>query len=227
MPDASITGNHDQWGGQNFPVGGGPLAAQALVPKTLPYVISQPLPNGRRLLLAGIDTDADVSPRGLWRLFALGSFQSQLVALEQMLPPWKEDDIRVLLAHHSLARTGLALRMDDASKAALKVFLADLQFSVLLTGHTHERLFTNSSVSGRGRARTVQELTCGTTTQHDQVPYGWRSAFGRFPQRNWPPNMLLMHQLFAKPDGGTGWEARPYVRIQGGFKALPSISFDV
>jgi hypothetical protein len=220
VPSASITGNHDQWGGSNHPRGGGPLAARALAPIDMPFVLKYPLANGRRLLLAGIDTDADISPRGVKRVLAIGSFQNQLVALEQKLPPSERGDIRVLMAHHSMARTNLTLRMDAASKAALGAFLADHGFSIVLSGHTHEQLFSTMPVTASGGATTnIEELTCGSTTQHDQVPYNWRSVVGKLPTRSWPPNTLLVHRIMGLP-GATTWETEAYVRVNGKFGSL-------
>ena len=221
MPAASITGNHDQWGGSINPIGGGPLASGALVPNAMPFVLQYPLANGRRLLLAGIDTDFNVSPRGMKRLLARGSFQDQLVTLEQQLQmlPRLDGDIRVLMAHHSMARTGLVLRMDTASKAALSAFLANQGFSILLSGHTHEQLFTTIPVTGRSGTCNVWELTCGSTTQHDQVPYNWRTIVGTLPTRNWRENTLMVHRLFATP-GATTWKTQAYVRTAKGFGTL-------
>jgi DNA repair exonuclease SbcCD nuclease subunit len=220
VPVASITGNHDQWGGLNRPWGGGPLAAGALVPSNMPFVLQYPLANGRRLLLAGVDTDADINPRGMKRVLAMGSFQNQLVALDQKLPRWQPGDIRVLMSHHSMARKGLTLRMDAGSKAALSVFLADSKFSILLSGHTHEHLFSPFGVTASdGTPAQVEELTCGSTTQHDQVPYSWRSFMGKLPTRAWPANTLLVHRIIGTP-GATTWETEAWVRTSGGFRSL-------
>jgi hypothetical protein len=219
VPDASITGNHDQWGGRNSPIGGGPLVSRALVPMALPFVHSYVLRNGRRLLLAGIDTDSNVRPWGVKRLLAMGSFQDQLVALEGILPRAEKRDIRVLMAHHSMARTDLLLRMDGASKAALSSFLANHGFSILLSGHTHEQLFSTIPVAGRGGNGIVEELTCGSTTQHDQVSYSWRTLVGKLPKRQWPANKLMVHRLIGTP-GATTWETQAFVRTANGFGTL-------
>jgi Calcineurin-like phosphoesterase len=220
VPRASITGNHDQWGGLNWPWGGGPLASLGLVPNGMPFVLMYPLANGRRLLLAGIDTDADISPRGMKRVLAMGSFQSQLVALEQKLPKSERGDIRVLMAHHSMARANVPLRMDAASKAALSAFLGDQGFSILLSGHTHEQLFCTLPVTAsNGTISTLEELTCGSTTQHDQVPYNWRSLVGNLPTRQWPANTLMVHRIMGSP-GATTWETQAYVRTSGAFRSL-------
>jgi hypothetical protein len=219
MPPASITGNHDQWGGRNHPIGGGPLASGALVPQSLPFVSTYPLANGRRLILAGIDTDSNVHPWGLMRFFAMGSFQDQLMRLAPGLPRYEPRDIRVFLAHHSLAKAGVVLRMDDASKDALSIFLADHRFSIVLSGHTHRRLFTTLTVTRPQGTFTVEELTCGSTTQHDQVPYNWRSVLGNLPARGWRSNTLMVHRLLAIP-GKTLWETQAYVRTPQGFKSV-------
>jgi hypothetical protein len=219
MPPASITGNHDNWGGSNHPVGGGPLAARTLVPNDMPFVLRYALPNGRRLLLSGIDTDAQIKPWGMKRVYAIGSFQQQLVALEQLLPSRRPGDIRVLLAHHSMARTSFRLRMDAGSRAALSAFLSNHGFSILLSGHTHHRMFSSLPVSGRNGSSHVEELTCGSTTQHDQVPYSWRNLIGKLPSRRWPDNTLIVHRLYGTP-GATRWEAQAYVRTTRGFQSM-------
>jgi DNA repair exonuclease SbcCD nuclease subunit len=220
VPEASITGNHDQWGGTNRPWGGGPLASQALVPQDMPFVLTSTLANGRRLLLAGIDTDADISPKGVARVLARGSFRNQLVALEQKLPTRTLSDIRVLMLHHSMAHDGFALKIDHVSKAALFAFLADQRFSLVLSGHTHEQLFSKIPIqSSSGAASVIEELTCGSTTQHDQVPYNWRSLLGNRPARAWPANTLLVHTLVGVP-GATVWQTEAFVRLSGLFQSM-------
>jgi hypothetical protein len=217
MPAASITGNHDQWGGVNHPWGGGPLNARALAPNSMPFLLTYPLANGRRLLLAGIDTDADIKSRSIKRVLAQGSFQNQLIALKQRLPRAEAEDIRVLIAHHSMACHSLTLRMDDASWKALGAFLADHQFSILLSGHTHAEEFNKIPITAsNGSAADIVELTCGTTTQHDQVPYNWRNIFGSYPTRNWPENTLFVHRILGTP-GATTWECQAYGRGPSGF----------
>jgi hypothetical protein len=220
MPPASITGNHDQWGGVNRPCGGGPLSAGALAPNSMPFVLLYPLANGRRLLLAGIDTDADINPKGVKRILAQGSFQNQLVALSQVMPRSDPSDIRVMMAHHSMACTSLTLRMDDASWTALGAFLADNKFSIILSGHTHDQTFNKIPITASNGTRAdVEELTCGTTTQHDQVPYNWRSIFGNYPTRQWPENTLFVHRIMAAP-GATFWVTQAYGRSPSGFGTL-------
>jgi hypothetical protein len=220
VPEASITGNHDQWGGVNRPWRGGPLASNALVPKAMPFVLDSTLANGRRLLLAGIDTDADISPKGVARILARGSFQNQLVALEQKLPSRTLSDIRVLMLHHSIAHSGFVLKIEHASKAALFTFLADLGFSLVLSGHTHEQLFSKIRIqSSGGAASLIEELTCGSTTQHDQVPYNWRSLLGNRPARAWPANTLMVHKLVGVA-GATMWDTEAFVRLNGSFQSM-------
>jgi hypothetical protein len=220
VPEASITGNHDQWGGVNRPWGGGPLASKALVPHDMPFVLTSTLANGRRLTLAGIDTDADVPPKSMTRVLARGSFLNQLVALEQKLPTRELTDIRVLLLHHSMTHNGFVLKIDHASKAALFAFLADQAFSLVLSGHTHEQLFSTLPIqSSSGTVSSIEELTCGSTTQHDQVPYDWRSWIGNRPARQWPANSLLVHRVIGAP-GATTWDTEAFVRLNGAFQSL-------
>ncbi len=220
VPDASISGNHDQWGGVNHPWGGGPLASKTLVPQAMPFVLTAGLANGRRLILAGIDTDADVSPKSMTRVLARGSFSNQLAALEQKIPTREERDIRVLMLHHSMAHDGFVLRIEHACKQALFTFLADKAFSLVLSGHTHAQLFSKIPIqSSSGTVSLIEELTCGSTTQHDQVPYNWRSWLGNRPARHWPTNTLLVHKLLGT-EGQTMWDTEAFVRLNGAFQSL-------
>lgn len=217
MPDASIPGNHDHWGGRNQPLGGGPLAAGALIPKTFPYVTQRPLLYGITLVLAGIDTDAAVHPLSLKRFMAVGSFQQQLASLQGMLTPKAKREVRILLSHHSHAWGGNLLRMDAGSRQGLEQFLVDNEFDVLLTGHTHAPLLTKTSMSGGGNSRAVRELRCGTSTQHQVVPLNWRRAFGGLPRKRWPKNTLLVHDIYGGPTY-LRWCTQGFVREVGGFK---------
>src|SRR5207302_3824112 len=119
------------------------------------------------------------------------SFQNQLAALTTRLHAGKaRQPIRVLLMHHSWHKRGLVLSIARASRAALEQFLVAERFQLILTGHTHEPLANNFTVPIAG-ATSILECRCGTTSQHDHVPYAWRGLLGNFPSRNWPMNSLL------------------------------------
>jgi hypothetical protein len=89
-----------------------------------------------------------------------------------------------------------------------------------LSGHTHEQRFSSIPIqSSSGTASLIEELTCGSTTQHDQVPYNWRSWFGNRPARQWPANTLLVHRLVGAA-GATTWDTEAFVRLSGAFQSM-------
>lgn len=172
----------------------------------------------------GIDTDRDVSPRGLKRLRAVGSFQSQLGALGGLLTTKKREQIRVLLMHHSWHTRGLLLSIDRGSRSALNQFLVDHEVQIVLTGHTHHALVQKFIPPVRG-AQPILEGRCGTTTQNDQVAYNWRTLFGTLPWRKWPRNALLVHRLYEEA-GRTIWEAETFGRMRKGFVSRGQLGMD-
>ncbi|CAM2178625.1 metallophosphoesterase family protein [Burkholderia cepacia] len=212
-----IPGNHDQWGGVNFPWG----SAQSVygvshLSSPMPFVSPAiRLASGNDLIFCGVDSDADVSSRSLGRLRAIGSFQSQLASLATMLGPKAKDEIRVLLVHHSWSHSGWTLRMTKASKTAMSNFVAAHGVKIVLSGHTHGVKTTPISVHGPASAH---ELCCGTTTQFDHVPYEWATLMGSVPKRNWPTNALFVHKL-RQSGAALTWEAQPWFRDpQAGFR---------
>lgn len=219
-----IPGNHDQWAGRFHPVGGHPSNYPGVFPlPTLPWADSTRNVGGRKLVLAGIDSDDDVGPYDQSRVLAKGDFQSQLAKLGGMLGPRGQGEIRVLLIHQSWHRGGLTLRMRKASRQALEQFLDQYGFSLILTGHTHGPLLRSFTV---GQANsTIRETRCGTTTQHDVTPYKWSSLLGTFPTRSkWPQNTLVVHKLYVDP-GQTSWEAQVYERTRGKFRSCGHSGF--
>jgi hypothetical protein len=219
--DTAIPGNHDHWPGAPRIWGGPTTALGSYFPAAnLPFVRKLPaLANGRVVQLIGIDTDHDVSPLRLKRLRAVGSFQNQLAAAAPLLGAKQPQEIRVLLMHHSYNHRGWTLGIDRGSRAALDQFLAAHQIQVLLTGHTHLPLIQRF-VPQVERAQTVLECRCGTSTQHDQVSYQWRTLFGAFPTRRWPANTLLVHRLHDE-NGTTWWSVETFLRTRSqGFVTL-------
>jgi 3',5'-cyclic AMP phosphodiesterase CpdA len=213
-----IPGNHDQWGGKCQPFGARPANYRLVFgQQSSPWVDATRSVGGRKLIFAGIDSDADVGPFSSARVLAQGDFQSQLAALGSIVGPKQRGEIRVLLIHHSWHRNGMTLRMRHASKRALGQFLDQFGFSVLLTGHTHNPLLKQFNVGNSGSA--VWELRCGSTTQHDVTPYKWKTLLGRFPSRlHWSTNTLIVHKLFVD-SGLTTWEAQVYERVRGRFSS--------
>jgi 3',5'-cyclic AMP phosphodiesterase CpdA len=215
---AGIPGNHDQWGGVNFPWSGfQSVFRNSALSKATPYV--QPpeqLANGLKLVVCGIDSDADVNRLSLDRFRAIGAFQSQLARLAKTLGPNPGDEVRVLLVHHSWNHQGPILRMTGASKNAMRNFVVAHGVKIVLSGHTHGAKMLPISLLGRPDAH---ELCCGTTTQLDNIPFEWSNLMGKVPNRKWPENTLLVHQL--RVDGADlKWEAQPWFRdVQNGFQA--------
>jgi hypothetical protein len=213
-----IPGNHDHWGGTNFPWGGSPstFAGTTLTPG-MPHIWPGiPLANGRTLVMCGVDSDADVYPLGPNRLRAIGSFQSQLTKLATALGPNPGNEVRVLMVHHSWNHQGKILRMTTASKTAMHSFVIAHGIKIVLSGHTHGVKMLPITAGGLPDAH---ELCCGTTTQLDHVPYDWATLMGNVPKRQWPTNTLLVHRLWDR-HGVLEWEAQPWFRNnQAGFQA--------
>ena len=213
--DYAIPGNHDTFPGLPVIVGPSTAAFGAYFPQ-LPLVCPPiPLPTGQTVIIAGVNSDADVSAWGKKRLLARGSFCSQLGALIQVLNPLTAEEIRVLLVHHSWHHQGFSLRMDTGSRQALAELLVDENFKVILTGHTHQgvmEIFEPRLDS----THQVLEARSGTTVQIDSVPLNWRTLFGRRPKKNLPKNTLIVHRLY---DTGSQivWHCVGYVRTRSGF----------
>lgn len=210
--DTAIPGNHDHWPGWPIVRGGPHLTFWKYFPSgKLPYVWSRTLKNGRVLKLIGINTDADVDPsgKGFKRDRAVGSFQTQLAAVAPKLGAPTNAEIRVLLMHHSWHKRGPILSIDRGTRGALAPFFQTHGIKLVLTGHTHQPLLRRFTISGD----MLLECRCGTTTQHDQIPYLWRTLFGRFPRRWWPANTLLVHRLYDE-GGSTQWYVETFVRTR-------------
>lgn len=224
----AIPGNHDHWIGQSV-IWGGPGAAfpHYFPPGNFPYVLPPiTLTNGRVLEIIGINTDADVSPYGLKRFRAVGSFQNQLAAAAKV--GRKHDGrIRILLMHHSWAHRGFLLSIDRGTRSALEQWLVAHEIDIMMSGHLHEPLFNNFTARFGSDSQTVLECRCGATTIADQVPYAWRNYFGSHPNRTWPKNSLIEHSLFDQ-GSTTRWRAQAYDRSKTqGFLPVPNGHIDV
>ncbi len=209
--ELSIPGNHDHWPGNGWVLG---RAAPGLR-QSFPLLHSPrriPLPGGRSVLFAGIDSDADVWSWSPSRALARGAFRSQLRRLARSLPLPAPHEIRVLLLHHSPQFRGLDLGIQRRSRAALDRFVARHQFRVLLTGHIHTpdakvRAFPHGE---------VLEARAGTMSLRDYLPANW-IAEGTGPLDPLPRNALLVHRLYETAGSGLSWRTSLHVRTQQGF----------
>lgn len=208
----AIPGNHDHWPGTRM-VWGAPTEGLAATFPEVPIPIDRvPLGDGRVLVFAGIDTDADVRPTfpGTSRLFGRGKFVSQLQALDHTLGTPRDDEIRVLLMHHSRLHRSFAQGIVASSRTALDAFIERRDVAVLLTGHVHRPFGEVFEVGDRdGVSWEVLEARCGTTTQRDELPLDWVAAGGAAAtiEERLPPNTLLVHRLVETQDGRVEWRA--------------------
>lgn len=225
----TIPGNHDHWGGNWQPIGGRPSYYDPHdKTQETPYQLRIPLTATRDLVLVGINTDRNIWPWGIKRLLAVGSFKDELVDRKIALAGSQMTDIRVALAHHSLSVRTRTLRMEKSSRLAFETYLDTNGFKAVLTGHTH--VFQVPKQPGK-YGHSFEEIRCGSTTQHDRVPYNWVTITGQpVEDRDWQQNTLLVHRIYQQPDLMT-WETRAYGRFDdGGFDWLGrqhSLSFVV
>ena len=177
------------------------------------------LAGGASVVLIRVDSDADVRPKGSHRLFARASFRSQLKAALKLLPtPPTEREVRVLLVHHSPSCGTFHLGMSGRMRKELEDFLVQTDTRVVLTGHVHEPQTRPRLPAGT----RYLEARCGTTTQLDVIPQGWKV-------RNPPPpsNTLLVHRLTERtPGGAMDWGVETYVRGRSGFVPVPKHAVD-
>jgi len=234
----AVSGNHDNWPGTPT-IFGGPTICKSKVYRPMPYYqVAWPsanpaavlqLPNGYSLSFLGIDTDADVDPRGLYdRPFARGAFQSQLAKLAPELPVPKEKEIRVLLLHHSTQYTSRspALQIAKDRKAALYDFAAKHNIRIFLCGHTHVPKLTEFPVSYLGEDYPVFEACCGATTRRTDLPPDAADWLGSYPRWKFLPNSLMIHRLL-----GDGmrllWQTKVYIEKRTGFAEDNQLYFEV
>lgn len=227
--DFGIYGNHDHWGGINWPFGG-PTAGFATFFNQFPLVRGPlTLSNGIYLRFLLIDTDADVGAYSKDRVLARGKFVSQLTHLGNLLPAHPDDnEIRVLLMHHSCmpgdptAAPGTPSRMapleiDRGTRQVLDRFLVDYGIRVILCGHRHTPRLSHLTPTNGVETGTVFEARCGTTTQLDRYPNDVLSKIN-VQNRKLHPNSLILHRLVERSDG-VYWRSEVYFRSprHGGF----------
>lgn len=228
-----IPGNHDHWPGTGN-IFGSPTSSFKNIFGDVPgwdTIRSAGVPTVRFLR---IDTDVDVDPNGLNRFLARGSFTSHLQQLENELEPPNDNEIRVLILHHSRAHAidralpklqRVVLGIDNACLEALDDFIVNNDIAVMLTGHLHDPTVHLHHVHSRGHTLEVMEARCGTTTQRYTLPYTWRTPTGkRVVRKGRSPNTLLIHQLRNRDDG-IYWESTTYVLTpQQGFVPYTDLS---
>jgi hypothetical protein len=238
-PHHVIPGNHDHWPGRYYMLGPVGRRMRGWAPH-LPY---QHVPAGPprppvRIRFLALNTDAEVGAWGRDRLLARGRFVRQVEHLDrelrQKLPGEPDpDEIRVLLAHHSLAyraaappattwfgrarralwgsRHRPALEIDPRSRLALEQLLADFDIRVLLTGHTHTvdvRVHVCLRPGG-GKPFRFLEACCGTSSQLAHAPADRPGVEGRIAAHT-----FLLHHLFR--DGrGVVWRTETWERTLG------------
>lgn len=180
---------------------------------------TQTLPGGRTIRFIRIDSDADIRSYGVSRLMARGAFQSQLTKAARLLDEIADDEneIRVLLIHHSYHCQGMKLSINAASRQAFEHFLSDYRIALIMTGHLHKPLL-HSFVPPTPESSPVLEARCGTTTQVDRVPYHWTTVTGQLAKRKFPKNVLLVHRLFEDTRGQVFWNVEILERTRLGFK---------
>ncbi len=198
--DLSIPGNHDHWPGTGGVLGRPSVALKSSFPE-LPWIRHLPLGRDRLLTIAAIDSDADVPPWSSARAWGRGHFQSQLAALDVMMPRRAAGEVRVLLMHHSPMVEKYHLGIVRGSRAALAAFLPKHGFKVILCGHVHH---ARALIHQHGHGR-VLEARCGSTTQRDCIPAG-----GTASRHGIPHNTLLVHRLEEDDDGVVTWRSELY-----------------
>ena len=205
--DRSIPGNHDQWPGiPFFPLGGPNKTVHKLFAahRVGPHVA---LPGRRVLEFLRLDSDADVDPWSAQRLYACGSFVSNLATLDSKMTPPETNRIRVLLIHHSFEFIGHVVRpgtlmpisvgihhlaIDPPSRQALAAFVRKHDIRVLLTGHVHCPHYLGNPFGLFADATPALEARCGSSTQR-LAPGGPGGAKGRVQ------NTLMVHRLLEDP----------------------------
>lgn len=219
-----IPGNHDHWAGVAPPVGATPSCYRHVFHRhRTPSERVIALPNGRKIRFIHVDSDADVNANSWSRLLARGHFVSQLDALDASLPAKRQDEVRVLVIHHSRSHTGTVLEITPASRQALDRFLRQQQISVMLTGHTHipvTRLHPLAHTAG------VHELGAGSTTQFDVPPYRWSPSGRARSELTWHPNTLMVHRLYSKKTA-LKWETETFRREPNGFISTSHYMFQL
>lgn len=222
--DLAIPGNHDHWPGR--PVFGDPLPDFLRAFKTCPRITPRlTFDTGHSLRIAALDSDADVGPRGLRRIFARGAFLSQLVALDKFLPPPDVGEIRVLLIHHSILWKGITLSIGGASRSALIEFAQKKGFSMFLCGHTHLPKLSKVPLPTGAMGRVpdmIFNACCGSSARITTLPFDLTVLGQRITRPAWLPNSVLVHRLSTFEDG-ISWDIRTLFETCHGYEELSGV----
>jgi hypothetical protein len=213
-PDAEIIpGNHDHWPGRVCHAtqffwcmcgASGPHLAQEF--SALPKLCAPlPLTTKCKLVIAAINSDAQVGSASVDRVLARGAFVDQCVDLAARAGRCPGDELRVLLVHHSYVQAGIPLAMDKASKIALARLMTSCNFRLMLTGHAHTVAVKDIDI-GKHQFR---ELRCGTTTARDHYNARWLAArmTSAIRLRKLPKNTALVHRI-SEHDARIYWATR-------------------
>lgn len=212
--DLAIPGNHDHWPGTGRVLGHASAALQQHF-SGLPWIRRLPLGRDRILTIAAIDSDADVAPWSNARVWGRGHFESQLAALDVLLPRRSPGEVRVLLMHHSPWLEKYHLGISRGSRLALEAFLPKHGFRVILCGHVH-RARGHLQACAHG---VVLEARCGSTTQRDCIPSDEAPARHGIPQ-----NTLIVHRLEEDDEGVLWWRSELYRHGLKGFEPAGTLA---
>jgi hypothetical protein len=196
-----------------------PAFGQVFYPTSpLPLTVRIPLSNGCTVVVARLDSDADVAAFGLRRFAARGSFVSQCDKLREELSVRPVDELRVLLLHHSSIVRGVPsylLRITRQSYRELVKLIRNCGIAIVLTGHHHWPDWARPV----SRPEVV-EARCGTTTSRDFFN-DTRDTGGILCH-----NSLLVHRLFQE-GRGIVWKAEVQSRREpeDPFRAVDEIDF--
>jgi predicted phosphodiesterase len=220
LVNGAVPGNHDHWPGQRavtplslvmFGASTGSLGTTFPNLPLAPVGLQRlPLTPRCHLSIGGIDTDAQVRSYGPKRFFARGHFVRALDRLKRLYITPAQNEIRVLLLHHSPQNTAFALGITGESRRALDDFVRENEISVLLTGHTHSPKGKVFQESRGGTRWDLLEARCGTTTQRDTTP--WQ------PPRKLDENTLLVHRLYDVDSQQIEWRTSLFQRNVAGFE---------
>ena len=220
-----IPGNHDHWPGQrctarrlalcmlgpSTPGLSRTFTKMPISPVRIPLAMTPPC----TLVIAGLNTDADVGNRKVPRFFARGSFVTQCGAVFATLGPRKPDELRILLVHHSAIEEGVhrfMLRMEPASRAALAATVQKAGIAMVLSGHQH---WVDYARPEDDPSVVIREARCGTTTARDYGHAGLKR------------DTALIHRLFDDKLGGIRWEMEVRARRNdvGHFEPVEKVNF--
>ncbi len=215
--DYGIPGNHDHWGGNL--VLGPPSDQLWQTFRFCPY-LTGPLQipaTGHQIVFAGINTDAGVGPYSGNRGLARGEFREELEELEKVMKLPEENEIRILLLHHSATWEGRTLGITPTCRKLLDEFTGRHAFSILLCGHTHVPRIEKLKIKHLAQyLMPPLHVCCGSSSRITTLPPGVRLAGQRISRLNTIANSVLLHELSAEPNG-LRWSVETYFERPHGF----------